>query len=157
MIRISILSSLIFACSAINANESSTEHETHHMPHGRHHLSVFLGATNLEGTTAFTQGIDYEYRVNEVLGLGGVAEFAMGDIDATTLLAVADIHFDNGLIVQVGPGFEFGEEEDIFVARVGALYEFEFGKYTVSPQVHYDDHAGSEDAFVVGLAFGFSF
>jgi hypothetical protein len=148
---------LLLTTCTVNANESSSQKEEHHLPHGRHHLSLFLGGTNLEGSTGFTQGIDYEYRVNRLLGLGGVAEYASGNIDALTVLAVADIHFNNGLILQVGPGFEFGEEEDVFVARVGALYEFEFGKYTISPQIHFDDHAGSEDAVVYGLAFGFAF
>jgi hypothetical protein len=157
MIRRSTLAFLLLIQANTQANSSSSEDESHHLPHGRHHLSLFLGATNLEGSTGFTQGIDYEYRVNKLLGLGGVAEYATGDIDALTVLAVADIHLSNGLILQVGPGFEFGDEEDVFVGRFGALYEFEWGRYTVSPQLHFDDHAGSEDAVVFGLAFGFAF
>ena len=157
MTRILVIIGFLLNCSLANANENPTHQDEHHLPHGRHHISLFLGATDLEGSTGFTQGIDYEYRVNKVLGLGGVAEYALGGIEAWTILAVADIHLNSGLILQVGPGFEHGEEEDVFVARLGALYEFEFGKYTISPQVHFDDHAGSEDAVVYGIAFGFSF
>ncbi|TDF36548.1 hypothetical protein EYS14_17645 [Alteromonadaceae bacterium M269] len=152
------LALILFALSSLPALSSETSaHDEHHLPHGRHHISVFLGTTDLEGNTGFTQGIDYEYRINGLIGLGGVAEYALGGIEAWTILAVADIHLKNGLILQVGPGFEHGDEEDVFVTRFGALYEFEFGKYTISPQVHFDDHTGSEDAVVYGIAFGFSF
>ncbi len=134
----------------------------------RHHFSVVNGSTTIfeADETAFTLGFDYEYRVNSLLGVGVVAEQAFGDIDATTILAVADIHLWRGLAVQTGPGVEFideetgfGEEENVtnFVYRIGTLYEIEFeGGYTLSPQVHYDI-SSSEDALVVGVAFGLAF
>ena len=80
-----------------------------------------------------------------------------GEIDATTLLTVADVHFQNGLIIQVGPGFERKGDHDVFVGRVGTLYEFEVENYTVSPQLHWDYHDGEANAIVAGIAFGFSF
>ncbi len=123
-----------------------------------HHVSIFLGDTHIDGEgNNATIGLDYEYRVSELLGLGVVVERAGGEIDATTALAVADIHFASGLIMQVGPGFENHDSEQIFVARVGVLYEFEFGRFTLSPQLHWDYHAEGESALVAGLAFGFGF
>ncbi|MFT4860930.1 MAG: hypothetical protein ACI95C_000128 [Pseudohongiellaceae bacterium] len=123
-----------------------------------HHLSIFLGDTHIDGEgNNLTIGIDYEYRVSELLGLGVVVERAGGEIDATTALAVADIHFSSGVIMQVGPGFESHDSEQIFVARIGILYEFELGEFTLSPQLHWDYHAEGESALVAGLAFGFGF
>ena len=63
-----------------------------HIPHGPHHLSVLLADTRIDGEgDNSTLGIDYEYRVSPVIGLGAVIEHAYGELDATTLLAVADI------------------------------------------------------------------
>ena len=49
------------------------------------------------------------------------------------------------------------DNERIAVARVGVLYEFEFDKFTLSPQLHWDYHDGHDNAVVAGLAFGFAF
>lgn len=123
-----------------------------------HHLSVLVGGTDLvnEDHTAVTLGLDYEYRVSEFLGLGFVVEQAFGDIDATTLLAVADLHLWHGLIAQVGPGVEFVDGNSHAALRLGMLYEFEFeGGFTLSPQLHYD--FSHEDALVFGIALGRAF
>lgn len=144
---------------AVSAAASAEEPlwETH-----PNHFSVVLAATDDGPETAFTVGGDYEHRVNGFLGIGGVVERAFGEIDATTLLAVADLHLWRGLAVQTGPGVELvdsrGEEraEEEFVYRIGALYEFEFGHATFSPQVHYDVTTG-EDAVVFGGALGYYF
>lgn len=132
----------------------------YHLEHGPQHLSMFLGGTEVdeEGIgTAFTLGVDYEYRLGRRLGVGGLVEHAFGDLDSTSLLGVVDLHICHGLALQLGPGVELGEEEDVFITRVGALYEFERNAYTVSPQVHYDIHDGAKDAVVFGLAVGHAF
>lgn len=124
-----------------------------------HHLSLLIGNTDLDHEgDEFTLGIDYEYRVNDLLGLGVVVEHASGDLDAWTYLVVADIHITNQWIMQVGPGFEHTSKHDLFVARLGTLYEFELeGGWTVAPQLHYDYHDGGDDAIVYGIAVGFAF
>lgn len=123
-----------------------------------HHLSLLIGGTDLvDGDhTAMTLGLDYEYRVSEFLGLGFVVEQAFGDIDATTLLAVADLHLWDGLIAQIGPGVEFVDGNSHAALRLGMLYEFEFESgFTLSPQLHYD--FSHEDALVFGIALGRAF
>lgn len=125
----------------------------------RHHLSALIGGSYIDAAdeTVFTLGVDYEYRINPLLGVGFVAEQAFGDIDATTLLAVTDIHVWRGLAFQVGPGVEFVDDETLAVGRFGALYEIEFeGRFTISPQIHYDFSEG-EDAVVFGIAIGRAF
>ena len=126
--------------------------------HGPHHVSVFIGNTELVDSdhSGFTLGIDYEYRVSEFLGLGFVGERAFGGVDATTLLLVADLHLWRGLIAQVGPGIEIVDSETHTAARFGLLYEFELENgITVSPQLHYD--VSHEDGIVFGLAVGRAF
>lgn len=143
--------------ASANAQHESAGEEAH-IPHGPHHLSILLADThiNSEGDNA-TFGIDYEFRVSPLLGLGAVIEHAYGEVDATTLLAVADIHIYEGFIMQVGPGFEHRESENVFVARAGILYEFEYENFTLSPQLHWDFHQSEANAIVAGIALGFSF
>jgi hypothetical protein len=129
-------------------------------PEGKpHHLSVVIGGTHIphEDETAFTLGLDYEYRLNPTLGLGFVAEHAFGPVNSTTLLAVADIHLTERLALQAGPGMEFVHGETFFVARLGALYEFEIGEnLTLAPQIHYD-YSSHDDAIVFAIGIGKAF
>ena len=122
-----------------------------------HHISILGSGTFEEEESAPSVGIDYEYRASELLGIGAVAETAFGEIDVTTVLAVADLHITNHFIVQTGPGVDFvrGEREEI-VYRIGVLYEWEQDGYTISPQLHYDWTSG-EDAIILGVAFGVGF
>lgn len=126
--------------------------------HGPHHLSMLFADTHIRSHGDYaTLGIDYEYRVSQLLGLGVVLEQAYEGLNATTALAVADVHLHRGLIMQLGPGFEWMQHERIAVVRVGMLYEFEFGQFTLSPQLHWDFHDGHDNAVVAGLALGFAF
>lgn len=143
-----------FSCVA---DESGSHHGIDHEKHP-HHFSVLLANTDMdEHGNGFTLGLDYEYRVSDTLGLGAVVEYAASDLEAWTALAVADIHITPQMIMQVGPGFERTPHHRLFVARIGALYEFEFDGWTLSPQLHFDYHDGGDNAVVYGLAFGKSF
>lgn len=130
----------------------------HHFSHAPFHVSSIFGDTYINGKgDNETIGIDLEYRVSEFTGLGMVIEHAFGELNATTVLAVADLHLHDGLIMQIGPGYEFIDSESILVSRVGFIYEFEFEGFTVAPQLHWDWHDGHEDAVVAGIALGFGF
>ena len=141
---------LMSACTSL---EGEGEFDWREQPH---HLSVLPSGTIEGNESAFSIGLDYEYRTSDFLGVGTVVERAFEDINATTVLAVADLHITNQWIVQTGPGVEFVEGEEEAVYRLGTLYEFERGGYTVSPQLHYDWTSG-EDALVFGVAFGVGF
>ena len=150
-----LFGSMLLLTSITSAQAATEEHAGLHLPY---HLSVVLADTHINGEgNNPTVGIDIEYRASQLLGLGAVLEYAWGELDATTVLAVADIHLHDGWVVQVGPGFERRGGEDVFVSRVGLLYEFEWDNLTLSPQLHWDYHDGEEDAVVAGFAFGFSF
>lgn len=174
-----IIFAALAALMTMDARAASLHQQSHHGPH---HLSLFVGATDLkrkaegaerdmapaegeaeagleeerEDDTAATFALDYEYRLSQFVGLGAVVEQTTGSFDATTLLAVADIHLYKGFVLQVGPGVEFIENQTNAVGRIGGLYEFEFGRFTVSPQAHYDV-TDAEDSTVFGIAFGMNF
>lgn len=150
-----LLGGVMLLATFMSTNALAESEEGLHMPY---HLSLFLGDTHIDGEgDNSTIGIDAEYRVNHLLGVGSVIEYAGGELDATTLLAVADIHLHEGWVMQLGPGIERRHGEEVFVSRVGFLYEFELNHYTFSPQLHWDYHNGEENAFVAGFAVGFSF
>ncbi len=139
--------------------ESGAEHSEHDAEK-RHHFSIVTAGTHIldehADHTAFTIGGDYEYRVNHLLGVGFVVEHAFGEIDATTLLAVADIHLWRGFALQVGPGVEITDGETHAAGRIGGLYELELeGGFTLSPQIHYD--ISHENSLVFGVGFGKAF
>lgn len=157
----SLLSTSLCLCIigyTVIGNAAVAEDSHHHWQQSPHHLSVLAATTYTDSHgNAFTLGIDYEYRMNDFLGVGVVAEYAFGELDAYTYLAVADLHITNSFIAQVGPGVEFFEGEEIAVARLGLLYEFEISGFTLSPQLHYDYHHNHDDAIVAGLAIGIAF
>jgi len=131
-------------------------------------VSLILGGTSDRDENAFTVGLDFEHRIHPLLGVGAVIEYATDDLDAVTLIGALDFHIWKGFAIQTGPGVEFaGEEEEEdgvttstnrrnFIYRVGAIYEFEFGKLLVTPQVHYDYSSG-HDAVVYAMGLGFKF
>ena len=139
----------------VDVNHSMEMHQG-----GSNHLAFVFAATDNTDDTAGTFGLEYEYRLSTRYGIGGVLEYAGGNVDATTLLAVVDVHLWRGLALQTGPGIEFLDEEEgseeEFVYRFGMMYEFHRGRATFAPQLHYDA-TPDKDSVVVGVAFGFSF
>ena len=155
----SILRSLSLAAALAGTATPAAASEEHHVWKERpHHLSFLAGVSDNDEGSATTFGVDYEYRYSEFLGLGAIAEQAFEEIDATTFLAVADLHITNQFIVQTGPGVELLHEDDEeeFVFRLGVLYEWELGDYTVSPQFHCD-WTEEDHTLIFGFAFGRSF
>lgn len=147
-VKLFLLFYLSLGFGLVNAEDHAHEHP--------HHLSVLIGGTHVldHDVNGETIGLDYEYRTSDLLGFGFVAEHAFEDVDATTLIAVADIHTPIGLIAQIGPGIEFTDHGDRFLFRIGGLYEFEFESFTVSPQFHIDIAENADDSLVFGFAFG---
>ena len=144
--------------ASVYASGVGAKGNAHHWQSTPHHLSALVGTTyTKECGNAFTLGIDYEYRLNNFLGVGFVAEYAYEDLVAYTYLLVADLHITNHFIAQIGPGLEFHGSHKMEVARLGLLYEFEMAGFTVSPQLHYDYHQNHKSAVVAGLAIGMSF
>lgn len=153
---------VLFAIDSASADVHDDAHSELWRSHPQH-ASIVVAGTFEDGEhgseDAATLGFDYEYRLNRIVGLGLVAEHAFSPIDVTTLFVVADLHVWRGLAIQTGPGvalFDDSDAEDEFVYRIGALYEFEYGKFTISPQLHLD--IGDEtDSLILAIAFGFGF
>lgn len=135
-----------------------TEEMSTHQQH-RHHVALFTGGTHVfsDNHTAVTYGIDYEYQLTPRIGVGALIERAEGAIDATSLIALVDIHITKRFVVQMGPGIEFEAGEEIAIGRIGAYYEFDLNeKITISPSVGYDI-SEEHDAIIFGLLIGKKF
>ena len=122
----------------------------------RHHLALFLGATHTDEGDEFSIGIDYEYRLKPILGVGGLAEYTGGDLETTVLAAALFIHpYDEWRLV-LAPGFENEDGDNEFLFRAGVSYAFPVGKWTVSPEFNVD-FVDEEENLVYGLSFGRGF
>lgn len=135
----------------------------HHSSHGfhPHHLALFVGVTEAEHhhetEREATFGIDYEYRFNEHFGLGGLVDYAGGDIDATVVAVALFIHPFAQAKILIAPGLEIhdGYEEELLRAGVG--WDFHLGEsFTLTPTFAIDFVDG-EEIKVYGINFGWGF
>lgn len=180
-----LVSSITVFATSVHAAEGHEASEAVHafVKYGRHHVSSFAGWTNVDGGEYSTGSLEYEYRLSPLFGIGVIAEHAGGDFDADSYMATLDVHpFETGVIFQFGLGKEFrtvrhasnsharsgfehesgGSEEAerderVTVARAGLLYEFEFGRFTLAPQVHWDYHHHEPNSLVYGVSAGVNF
>ncbi len=141
----------------LSAGVSAQEHparehdsQASHEPHST--VGIFIGDTNEDRRNGFTVGLEYEYRVSQLLGLGITAEHVAGEFDTNVFVAPIALH-SGPWKVYAGPGIEDGEEGSEFLMRVGLEYGFHFGEYEISPQVDVDFVDG-EQLFVLGVVFG---
>ena len=79
------LATVLLGASAYASGVGAKEN-AHHWQSTPHHLSALVGTTyTKECDNAFTLGIDYEYRLNDFLGVGFVAEYAYEDLDLSLI------------------------------------------------------------------------
>lgn len=149
------------------ADEVKESHEQETYPHfHRHHVALFVGGTHAEveieteggnreeGEDAFTIGADYEYRFSQLFGVGGLVEYAGGELEKTSAMAGLFIHPIGGLKFFFAPGVEHESDENKFVFRSGAHYNFFFGNFAVTPVFAVDFVDGDEN-LVYGISFGY--
>lgn len=128
----------------------------------KHYPGIIVGATNAEGETETTVGIEYEYKFNSNFGLGAVWERTPeGHGGDGVNVAVASIFYHPTDEWRLGVGY--GEEriggkkvkyKD--VTRISATYEFITDNFIIAPEVAVDFIDG-EKATVVGVAVLFPF
>ncbi len=150
----------VLAYTTVQAEEHG-EHSEHHSPHVG---GLFLGATiPEEGSTEITIGAEYEYRINEMFGVGGIVEYTPEAEDgegAGVAVAALHIHPMERLRLTVGGGMEFvdsEEKDDEPLFRIGAAYDIELGNnLAIAPTVALDFVDG-DHAVVVGATLSTHF
>ncbi len=161
-----------------HAEAAAGEHEEHDFH--RHHLSVFLGATTAdvevhggegdagtqsEGgetsgeTTRETEasiGFDYEYRLNRTWGIGFLFDYVAGDARTSVAGIPVFLHPAGGLKLLAAPGIERHEGENEFLVRLGLGYQFDLGRWAITPGANVDFVDGDQ-VYVYGLYIGRGF
>jgi hypothetical protein len=159
-----ILTNPVFSIAQVHQGDS--DHESNHH-HDKNHLALFLGASsNLEHShTAFTLGLDYEYRFAEKFGTGLLAEYIFED-QAEVLLGVPIVwHPVQNLKIMAAPLVAFsilkvipdGTQLHLELGlRLGTAYDFHFKNNSIGPAINLDFIDGNT-VLVYGLNFGVGF
>jgi hypothetical protein len=175
------------ANATAGASEQHSDTIDDHAVHAEHvnAIAVFLGNTAERSDdsdtvhSGFTFGIEYIRRLSPHISLAAVIERAGGDVRGTLALGQIYYRFTGGFALIAGAGAEFrdGHSEEVaphgrmigaegpthregegtvFLARVGAMYEWEFDRWLFGPMAAID-FVGRDEAFVLGVNFGYAF
>lgn len=155
-----VVSFLIAAWLPVSNAEEVHEAAAHSF--NRHHTAVIISNTqNDHGEHGLTVGVDYVYRFNPLLGLGGLVEYAGGDFGHLVIAAPLFISPYKNWFFVLAPGTEVYNDEETdakkrqWLARVGVSYRFHIGeRYSIAPEFNVDvsEH---ETLYVYGFAFGY--
>ena len=120
----------------------------------RNGLSIFVGGVTNSESSAFALGIDYQYRISKIVGVGLVMDYSFGDIESLLLAPAVFLHV-SALEFVVAPGMELSNDDISGIIRLGVSYEFELTeRLTLSPSLLYDTERNLEESIVYGLAIG---
>ena len=151
---------VLTAATLVTAAEPEHAVDAHgggHHAH-KHHVAAFFGNTHdHHGEDAFTVGLDYEFRLNNLLAIGALIDHATGDIDSTVAGAALFIHPWRDLRLLAAGANEHRHSEDEFIVRVGAAYDIAVSGWTVSPIVQADLLLDGEENWVYGFGVGRGF
>ena len=135
---------------------AESEQEEHGEIHHRHRLELFLGNSHEEHKDGFSAGLAYEYRLNQILGIGGLVEYVGGDFEEWIGAVPIFVHPYQGLRFLLAPGLVFEEHGTEFLFRTGLAYEFEIDRLSITPEFNVDFVDG-EEVLVYGVSFGYGF
>lgn len=153
--------------------------ESHEQEFKHHRLSLIvghghvIGAETEEGArliTIPTWGFNYDYWINHQLGVAlksdiEILNYLVEDrgqkIERKNPLIVSAVFLyktSSGLSLLTGPGIEFEKNENFFIYRIGAAFEFEVGKqWDFSPEFIFDLKDLSIGSFTLGIGVGLRF
>jgi hypothetical protein len=153
-VAISLLLTMLISASALAGESISGSHSGYGH---NHHIALFVGNTHHEDDDSISIGLDYEYRLHEIFGVGALAEYTAGDFDSWILGIPLFIHPYKGLQLLVAPGVEFKDSESEFLLRTGVGYQLDIGEgWSITPQYN-ADFIKDEVAHVYGLSIGYGF
>ena len=165
-----VVFSLTLTPLAVMAEEVGEHHGEEPHRH-RHHLALFVGGihadtetehegheseTHEESVDAFSVGVDYEYRLNTIFGIGGFVEYAGGDLETIVSAPALFIHPVGGLKFIFAPGVEHTGDHNVFLFRTGVYYDFFFDNFSVGPTLSVDFVDG-EKILIYGVSLGYGF
>lgn len=121
------------------------------------YIGFFLGNTHHSDEDGFSIGVDYEYRLNTLIGVGGIVEYAGGDFDSRVFAAPLSIHPYKGMRLLIAPGLKDEEHNTDFLFRTGVGYQIALSNlWSIMPEYNVD-FVEDEEIQVYGLSVGLSF
>lgn len=132
----------------------SQEEKVFEDPEWKNEISLFLGGTSHSEENAFTIGLDYQYRISRIVGVGILIDYATGNLQSLLVGPILYLHASNFEFI-VAPAIEFEGDETVYVTRLGVEYGFEFSRYSISPGVFFDTERNNRPALAYGVSFGF--
>lgn len=138
--------------------------------YNRHNIALFGGATTglYDGASTLpTLGFEYEYRVNNLLGVGLFTQALLGDGYTNFVLGVpVVVHPIAGFKGFAAPLLEFAKGYDFTTLKekwqsefgfgIGAGYNFNFDRFVVAPSLSFD-RVAKHNSLVYGVSFGLGF
>ena len=158
-IKFSLFLVIVFSCFIFTSSFSQEAKEAEESE-GKNEIAVFLGGTSQmsdDGTSAFTLGLDYQYRVGKLIGLGFLFDHAMGDIKSTLIGPFVSFHLRKFVLI-TAPALEFSDGETNPTFRLGLAYEIELSNgFAILPTLNYDNERRDEISIVYGFSIAKSF
>ena len=132
--------------------------------HHKNHIAFFVGSTEAEEHHGekedrdFTLGVDYERRLNSVVGIGGLFDWVVEGRREYLVGVPLFLHAGKHAKFQLAPCYQRIREtgDNAFVFRTGFMWDFFVGKVSLSPTVLYD-LTEEQDFLVFGLTVGKGF
>ena len=101
-------------------------------------------------------GADYEYRLSRLWGAVVGFEYVGGDARNWMVGVGAALHPVGNLKLMAGPGLERHDSENEFLFRIGVMYDFEVGSWSLTPALNVDFVDGDQ-TWVYGIYVGKGF
>lgn len=119
-------------------------------------LALFIGGTSSKSSTVLSVGIDYQYRINKLIGVGALFDYAMGDKQSILLGPGFILHAKNlGFII--APCIEFSGGDIVYPFRFGVEYDIKMKGFSLIPCVFIDTERNEEVVVAYGLAGSIKF
>ena len=113
---------------------------------------------DLKGKSGPKLGIEYEYRLNKKMGLGGTFDFTGNDFEIFSFSLGADFYlFKFPLILGAGFGLKNQDSNWKTFVRGIAIYDFHIGQFSLGPIVMYDIYFDNKNIISPGVSLGYSF
>ena len=159
-----LIAIVLLIMTAPGTAPAEEEHEGAAHSFHRHHAALFIGNTQNDGSEhGLSVGMEYEYRINQWLGLGGLVEYAAGDFEHLLIAVPLFIHPYEDWLFVVAAGTEIHKDEEEnkgkrdWLVRTSVGYQFQFGeKYSITPAFHVD-FSEHETLFIYGFYIGLGF
>ena len=150
---LAILYLILLVVIGVNAQDKPVHHANHY------HLSAFTGyTTDYAGRRGYKVGIEYEYRLSDLFGLGGTFDFTGADYEIFSFSVGTSIYpFQFPLIFGVGFGAKRSGDQWKEFTRALILYDLHFDNFSIGPMVMYDFFPERKNITSYGITVGFGF